>query len=95
MDATQPRPTLQGHVGNGILLGHFGAKARKEQAQTALTHWRREGRGPLIITKCPPAWKADLDVWGPPPADAWLMRAVKAQFDPSSIFNPGRFVDGI
>jgi glycolate oxidase FAD binding subunit len=42
-----------------------------------------------------PAWaKAGIDVWGPIPA-LELMRRVKAEFDPSALLAPGRFVGGI
>ena len=36
-----------------------------------------------------------LDAWGSPGDALPLMRAVKAQFDPKSTLNPGRFVGGI
>lgn len=34
-------------------------------------------------------------VFGPDPGDRGLMRAVKSQFDPAGILNPGRFVYGV
>ena len=49
-------------------------------------------QGNLIVTRCPPAWKAALPVWGAPRDDAWLMRRVKDALDPRGLFNPGRFV---
>jgi glycolate oxidase FAD binding subunit len=69
-----------------------------DQANAMLSTWRERataGQGRVIVSRCSPAWKAALDVWGPAPGDAWLMREVKAKFDPKRIFNPGRFIDGI
>jgi glycolate oxidase FAD binding subunit len=39
--------------------------------------------------------RALLAVWGSPPENLEKMRTLKAQFDPSSILNPGRFVGGL
>ncbi len=41
------------------------------------------------------AIRAALSSWGEPPAAIQKMRALKAQFDPRSTLNPGRFVGGI
>ncbi len=51
--------------------------------------------GSLVCYGCPPALKAKLDVWGPTGDSHFLMRRVKAQFDPAGTLNPGRFVGGI
>ena len=91
-------PALRAHAGNGIVYGHWGADLTRDQAASMLTTWRQQasaGQGGVIVPCCPPEWKTTLDVWGPAPGDAWLMREVKAKFDPKRIFNPGRFVAGI
>jgi len=49
----------------------------------------------VTILATPPGWKADLDVWGRPPATLDVMRALKAQFDPGRVLNRGRFAGRI
>ncbi len=91
-------PALRAHAGNGVVLGRWRAGVTMEEAGSMLTAWRElaaKGNGSVIVPACPSEWKKSLSVWGPAPSDAWLMREVKAKFDPHAIFNPGRFVDGI
>jgi glycolate dehydrogenase FAD-binding subunit len=93
-----PRPILQAHAGNGIVIGHVSADLTREQAATMLTTLTpiaTAAHGNLIVTRCPPEWKRNLPVWGRSTGDRVLMRSVKQKLDPHGIFNPGRFVDGI
>lgn len=46
----------------------------------------------VVILTAPPALKKDLDVWGRSPATIDVMRALKAEFDPNHVLNPGRFI---
>jgi glycolate oxidase FAD binding subunit len=86
---------VQAHAGSGIVIGHAGGDLTAERA-AAMLEGRlaaaTAARGNLIVTRCPPAWKAALPVWGAPRDDAWLMRRVKDALDPRGLFNPGRFV---
>jgi glycolate oxidase FAD binding subunit len=89
---------LQAHAGNGIVIGHAPAALNQAQASAFVVELRRLAKaagGQVILPQCPVGWKQGLSVWGPPRGDAWLMRRVKQQLDPRSVFNPGRFVDGI
>jgi glycolate oxidase FAD binding subunit len=52
-------------------------------------------QGRLTIEKASPELKRDGNVWGPAGPGARLMHNIKEQFDPQSILNPGRYVDGI
>lgn len=47
------------------------------------------------IFACPPEFKSECSVWGPPREDFLLMQRVKRAFDPHNIFAPGRFVGGL
>ncbi len=49
--------------------------------------------GGVVVERAPRALRERLDPWGPVPAPALaVMRALKAEFDPRGILNPGRFV---
>jgi glycolate oxidase FAD binding subunit len=89
---------LQAQASSGIVWGHARSGLTLDQAAAMLTPWRataKRAQGSVVVTRCPSEWKKSLDVWGPPPEGAWLMREVKKKFDPRGIFNPGRFVAGI
>ena len=53
------------------------------------------GRGALVLEDALPELKRRFDVWGDPPPGFELMRRLKAEFDPLSTLNPGRFVGGL
>ncbi|HEX5269584.1 MAG TPA: FAD-binding oxidoreductase [Gemmataceae bacterium] len=86
---------LQAHAGSGIVIGHAGADLTAARAAAMLKGrlaTATAARGNLVVTRCPPAWKAALPVWGAPRGDGGLMRRVKDALDPRGLFNPGRFV---
>jgi glycolate oxidase FAD binding subunit len=85
------------HAGGGIVEGHLPADTTQAEARETMRALRARAAktaGNLVLTRCPPAWKADLGVWGEPRADEWLMRRVKEALDPKELFNPGRFLVG-
>ena len=49
----------------------------------------------MTILAAPPEAKRSLDVWGRTPMTIDVMRALKAEFDPTRVLNPGRFAGGI
>jgi glycolate oxidase FAD binding subunit len=51
-----------------------------------------EQDGNIILWRGPTAWKPQISVWGRPPANLALQKAVKRALDPQNTFNPGRFV---
>jgi glycolate dehydrogenase FAD-binding subunit len=90
-----PPPNLYAHAGNGIVYGHWNDDFSMPHAVEMLTALGRlsvRHQGNLIVTRCPPAWKRELKVWGEPRGDLALMRAVKRELDPRDLFNPGRFL---
>jgi glycolate oxidase FAD binding subunit len=51
--------------------------------------------GSLVILRCPLEIKSKTDVWGSAGDALALMKSIKAQFDPTGVLNPGRFIGGI
>jgi glycolate oxidase FAD binding subunit len=47
----------------------------------------------VTILTAPSHLKAGIDVWGKTPETISVMRALKSEFDPANVLNPGRFVD--
>lgn len=50
-------------------------------------------RGSVVVERCPPGLKNEIDVWGIAGPDVGLMRRVKAVFDPAGTLSPGRGPD--
>jgi FAD/FMN-containing dehydrogenase len=89
---------LQAEAASGIVIGHTIADLTLDAARRMLTPLldaAAAGQGNVVLLRCPAAWKSELPVWGRPRADWALMRVIKQQLDPTGLFNPGRFVDGI
>jgi glycolate oxidase FAD binding subunit len=53
------------------------------------------GRGHVVFDAIPDAARTLVDAWGPPPPSLPLMQALKANFDPHNLCNPGRFIGGM
>jgi glycolate oxidase FAD binding subunit len=52
--------------------------------------------GGVVVERAPRALRETLDPWGPVPGPALaVMRAIKQEFDPLGVLNPGRFVGGL
>lgn len=52
--------------------------------------------GSVVVERAPIAVRRAVDPWGPVAPEAFaLMRALKREFDPEGILNPGRFVGGL
>jgi glycolate oxidase FAD binding subunit len=68
-------------------LGASGSPARLADVQAILIGLAET----TTILSAPPGWKRGLDVWGPLPDGFEIMRALREQFDPGRVINPGRF----
>jgi len=93
--SASPPAALHAHAGNGIVHIACGSDLTLEQAKPMLTRMLDAAvaaQGNVVVTRCAPAWKASLPVWGRPRGDLWLMKAVKERLDPGDRFNPGRFL---
>ena len=91
--------TRLAHAGSGITYGLFGAKnghgldlAAAATIVTAAQSVVLPSGGSVMVESCPVALKRHLDVWGPTRDEFPIMQALKAQFDPQGLFNPGRFL---
>jgi glycolate oxidase FAD binding subunit len=51
--------------------------------------------GSVVFRAMPPRARGRVDAWGEPPPSFPLMRALKTNFDPKGLCNPGRFVGGL
>jgi glycolate oxidase FAD binding subunit len=51
--------------------------------------------GYAVVEDAPDDLRSAIDLWGPPPSTLPLMRALKAQWDPQGILNPGRYISGL
>jgi glycolate oxidase FAD binding subunit len=53
-------------------------------------------RGSSVVFRAmPQRFRGRIDAWGEPPPSFSIMRALKANFDPKNLCNPGRFVGGL
>lgn len=82
-------------VGVGSLRLEAVSVAGLHKAVLDLRSQLESSAGALVILKCPIELKNGIDVWGSAGDALPLMRSVKAQFDPSGVLNPGRFVGSI
>jgi len=55
----------------------------------------QQQRGHAIIFAAPARLKQSSDVWGPVTPAHSLMRKIKKEFDPTDLFNPGRFIGNL
>jgi FAD/FMN-containing dehydrogenase len=65
------------------------------QIASGVFEYAASKNGQASILFCPRELKEQVNVWGHPRSDAYLMRRVKNAFDPQNIFAPGRFVTAI
>jgi glycolate oxidase FAD binding subunit len=94
--AAVPEASVQAHAANGIVLARIPQLAGGEITQLLtkqLQPLAMSAGGNVTILSLPEGAESTRRlVWGGARDDAPLMQAVKHQFDPHGLFNPGRFV---
>ncbi|HTI14723.1 MAG TPA: FAD-binding oxidoreductase [Dictyobacter sp.] len=90
--------TLISHTGNGILYIEINPPDNIVQIVPAIAELRAYAQklgGRLLIERCPTPLKSQIDVWGDPGADFFMMQKLKQEFDPLGTFVKGRFLGGL
>ncbi len=89
---------LSAYVGAGVVYCSLspaaGSTLSNDACVSVVTRLRQvagEREGHVVVEQAPLAVKKQLDVWGPTGGFP-IMQAIKRQFDPDGILNPGRFV---
>jgi glycolate oxidase FAD binding subunit len=70
-------------------------RQRVASATTAIQEACAKLGGHATIPWAPAEWKATLQIWGPPRADAAQMQKLKSVFDPQKILSPGRLAQDL
>jgi glycolate oxidase FAD binding subunit len=89
--------SVRAHVGHGHALLRWHQPVT-EAIISMFNALRREAEardGNLVLWRAPMEVRSRIDVWGSPGEGLDLMKRIKAQFDPRSTLNPGRFVGTI
>jgi glycolate oxidase FAD binding subunit len=85
-----------GRAGVGVLLARIGGDAER---QARIVNGLRERLAPpagsVVVVRASDDLKSRVDVWGPLGDGLGVMRAIKRQFDPNGILNPGRGPGGL
>jgi glycolate oxidase FAD binding subunit len=90
--------SIQAHAGNGIILARF-AKFSAADAGRLLIHRLQPaavaaGGQAMVVSSAGADELTRQAIWGQARGETAIMRAVKKQFDPQNLLNPGRFVYG-
>lgn len=94
--AADPHCSIQAHAGNGVVVARFAefSSAAFSKVLIGSLHPAAQQRGGsvTVLRSANPAELTHQAAWGSLGDSAMLMEAVKRQFDPHGLFNPGRFV---
>ena len=90
-----PNCSIQAHAGDGIVLARFSQQPGQTAAMlpNQLRPAVAAAGGSMVVVSYPNGIDFNRQtIWGPAIDDARVMQAIKSQFDPKGILNPGRFV---
>jgi FAD/FMN-containing dehydrogenase len=92
--AADPHCSIQAHAGNGILIARFAEFSSTAISKVLIGSWQPAAQrmhGSVTVLRA--ASSVELThqaAWGVLGDSAMLMEAVKRQFDPHGLLNPGR-----
>lgn len=96
LTAFAPTVDVLAHAGNGVVVAHLAEFPPEQLSRWLIARLQqrvRAARGHVVVLRAPGLKELTRQaVWGPAGDDRRLMQAVKRQFDPADILNPGRFV---
>jgi glycolate oxidase FAD binding subunit len=85
-----------GRAGVGVLLARIGGDVeRQARVLSGLRERLPAPTGSAVLVRGADDLKARVDSWGPVGGGLGVMRAIKRQFDPLGILNPGRGPGGL
>jgi hypothetical protein len=88
--------SIQAHAANGIVFAHFSQLPAEGPAKTVLNTLQPSAarfHGHVqVLSSVAGVELTPQCVWGSQDAAGAVMAAVKRQFDPKNILNPGRFI---
>ena len=87
---------LYGYPGRGVLYAATLDTGLMGRFHDHIADWRifaHELEGRLVLSKAPVRFKMGIPVWDIPVRELQWHERIKKEFDPHSVFAPGRFID--
>jgi glycolate oxidase FAD binding subunit len=85
------------HAANGTVWARV-PDCRHEQVHGLVAALRKAASGlggNAVVQRVPDGFSGEVDRWGPPPGDFYLMDGIKRALDAGGVLSPGRFVGGL
>jgi glycolate oxidase FAD binding subunit len=93
-----PEASIEAHAGNGVVIAAFSDFSPADAGRILVQRLQPAAvaaGGNVVVWSCAAGELTRQATWGAAPGGADLMRAVKHQFDPKGLLNPGRFLYGV